>query len=253
MASKINMTIPELPYEMEEAVNRLRVNVSFSGSEVKRILVASSMPNEGKSLVSVYLWKALADAGMKTILVDTDLRKSEMKQKYSFQCDKEMKGLAYYLSGQATQEEVIYETNVENGFMIPCVRNIQNPASMLLDDRLEELMEYLGEEYDYVIMDAAPLGAVSDAMRLGSLCDGALLVIRSGQISRGMVKRSVEDISRSGCKLLGTVLNGVENAGGRYGKYGKYGRYGRYGKYGRYGYYSTYGYYHDESAEKAPK
>ena len=76
----IKLNIPELPYAAEEALNRLRVNVKFSGKEIKTIMIISSVPNEGKSHVAVYLWKMLAEAGFRTVLVDCDLRKSVMKK-----------------------------------------------------------------------------------------------------------------------------------------------------------------------------
>ena len=75
--------LPELPYAVEEAINRLRVNISFLGTDIKTIMVTSTMPNEGKSFVSVHLWRQLAQAGIPTLLVDMDLRKSVMVEKYS--------------------------------------------------------------------------------------------------------------------------------------------------------------------------
>lgn len=76
---KIQLSIPKLPYAVEEAMNRLRVNVKFCGKNTKRILITSSVPNEGKSMVSVQLWKMLSEAGFKTVLVDCDLRKSTLR------------------------------------------------------------------------------------------------------------------------------------------------------------------------------
>ena len=68
------------------------------------------------------------------------------------------------------------------------------------------------------------------------MCDGALLVIRAGSVPKTIIRQSLHEIDQAGCKLLGTVLNRVEGAGGRYGKYGHYGKYGKYGHYGQYGY-----------------
>lgn len=81
---KIQLSIPKLPYAVEEAMNRLRVNVKFCGKNTKRILITSSVPNEGKSMVSVQLWKMLSEAGFKTVLVDCDLRKSTLKNRHNF-------------------------------------------------------------------------------------------------------------------------------------------------------------------------
>ena len=82
---KYNATIdnmPQLPYAIEEAVNRLRVNLSFQGSKVRKIMVVSTMPDEGKSFVSMQLWRQMAEADVKSVLLDMDLRKSVMIDKY---------------------------------------------------------------------------------------------------------------------------------------------------------------------------
>lgn len=247
MKKRINMVFPELPYAVEEALNRLRVNVCFSGREVKRILVVSSVPDEGKSRVSQFLWKMLAESGFRTVLLDADLRKSVMKEELKFKFDGELKGMSYYLSGQAEYEDIIYDTNVENAYIVPCAKTLQNPSSLLQDDRLDLILKRLGEEFDYVIVDSAPLVAVSDGIRIASLCDGALLVIRSGMVPKALIRQSLNDLKRSGCNLLGTVLNGIHTDG--VGKYGKYGRYGYYSKYYN-KYYSKY--YASPDAESVP-
>ena len=73
---------PELPYAVEEAINRLRINVSFFGSEIRKIMVVSSEPNEGKSFITMSLWKQMAAAGERSILIDADMRKSVMVGTY---------------------------------------------------------------------------------------------------------------------------------------------------------------------------
>lgn len=224
--SKINLTIPELPYAAEEALNRLRVNVKFSGKEIKTILIISSVPNEGKSHVSVYLWKMLAEAGFRTVLVDCDLRKSVLKSNLKFECDGEYLGLDYYLSGLAEYDDVVHTTNVENGDIVPCTNLLQNPSSLLEDARFGELFKMLEEHYDYVIIDSPPLVSVSDGILIAQYCDGAILVVRSGETPRTLIKQSMDQLKRADCRLLGTVLNGVATGNRAYGKY-----YGHYYKY----------------------
>lgn len=223
--SIIHMTIPDLPYAAEEALNRLRVNVKFSGKDIKTILVISSVPNEGKSHISVYLWKMLAEAGFRTVLVDCDLRKSVMKSTLKLRCETPYQGLDYYLSGLAEYQDIVHQTNVENGDIIPCTNLLQNPSSLLEDPRFRDLFNKLKSDYDYVIVDSPPLVSVSDGILIAHCCDGALLVVRSGETPRALIKQSLMHLKRSNCRLLGTVLNGVHTSSRAYG-YGKY--YGDY-------------------------
>lgn len=222
----IHLTIPELPYAAEEALNRLRVNVKFSGKEIKTIMIISSVPNEGKSHVAVYLWKMLAEAGFKTVLVDCDLRKSVMKKEMSFRCDEEYQGLDYYLSGLAEYDDVVHHTDIENGDIVPISNLLQNPSSLLEDARLGELFRALEGNYDYVIVDSPPLVSVSDGILIAQHCDGAILIVRSGETPRSLIRQSMNQLKQTDCRLLGTVLNGVATGNRAYGRY-----YGYYSKY----------------------
>lgn len=219
---------PKLPYSIEEAMNRLRINVSFLGSDIRKIMVISSEPNEGKSFVAMSLWMQMASAGEKTILVDADMRKSVMVDNYKISREdgKELWGLTHYLSDNKKLEDCILTTNLETGDLLPNVNNVVNPSMLLESRRFEGLLNYLAEEYRYVFLDVPPLGLVSDAERIGNLCDGAILVVRAGVTPKSIIRNSIAQLERAGCPLLGIALN---RAGAGNGKYGKY--YGRYGKY----------------------
>ena len=224
--NKLKVVFPDLPYAVEEAMNRLRINVKFCGKNTKKILLTSCMPNEGKSTVSSYLWKMLAEAGFSTVMVDVDLRKSVQMQRMQVENASETKGLNHYLSGMAEYEEVVYKTNIENAYIVPCTQLLENPSPLLEDARFRELLDRLAGEYRFVIVDTPPLGSVSDGALIASLCDGAILVVRAGQTPKAMIKQSLYEIEQSGCKLLGTVLNRAEVSTRGYCKYGKYGNYG---------------------------
>ena len=215
--NELNLVFPDLPYAVEEAMNRLRINIKFCGKNTRKILLTSCMPNEGKSTVSTYLWKMLAEAGFPTVLVDVDLRKSVLMKRLQADAEKETKGLNHYLSGLAEYDEVVYKTNIDNAYIVPCTQLLENPSPLLEDVRFRELLDKLASEYRFVIVDTPP---------------------------KAMIRQSLHEIEQSGCKLLGTVLNRAEGAGRGYGKYGKYGKYGNYG----YGY--GYGYESDQKHSK---
>lgn len=219
--NKIKMdSIQELPYAVEESINRLRINVSFLGNEIKKIMVVSTLPNEGKSFVTMQMWKQMANAGIKSVLVDADMRNSVLVKKNDMerQDGKEMKGLVNYLAEDFSLDEVIYESPFENGYIIPNVENIINPSMLLESDKFGNMLNELSKDYRYVFVDAPPLGLVSDAEKIGSMCDGAILVIRSGEITRAEVKNSIKQLERSGGKILGVVLNRATDLKNKYSK-----------------------------------
>ena len=219
--NKIKMdSIQEIPYAVEEAINRLRINVSFLGNEIKKIMVVSTLPNEGKSFVTMQIWKQMANAGIKSVLVDADMRNSVLVKKNDMerQDGKEMKALANYLAEDFSLDEVTYESPFENGDIIPNVENIINPSMLLEGDKFGNMLNELSKDYRYVFVDAPPLGLVSDAEKIGSMCDGAILVIRSGETTRAEVKNSIKQLERSGCKILGVVLNRATDLKNKYSK-----------------------------------
>ena len=237
---KLNLKIKDMPYAAEEALNRLRVNIKFCGKNTKKIVITSSVPNEGKSTVSVRLWKLLSEAGFPTVLVDVDLRKSELQKKYEVEGIKE--GLNHFLSGLAEYEDVVYETNIPNGHIVPVTTLLENTSALLEDPRLGELLDRLAEDYRYVIIDTPPLDNISDGALIASMSDGAVLVVRCGETSKALVRQSLQQLDRVGCPVLGTVLNRAEIRSRAYKKY--YGRYGK--KYSAY-----YGaYYGGNTTEK---
>ena len=232
---------PQLPYSVEESINRLRINISFLGSDVRKIMIISSEPNEGKSFLALNLWNQMAEAGEKTVLIDADMRNSTIHAKYDLSREdgKDMLGTSHYLAGSASLSEVLVHTKYGYGDILPNIENVVNPSMLLETEKFANLMESMAKEYRYVFVDAPPLGLVSDGERIGSLCDGAILCVRSGITPKGVVRESIKQLERAGCPLLGIVLNRVnESKSGYYKSY--YGRkYGsKYGKY--YNYYGNY-------------
>ena len=222
---KLSIDFNEMPYAIEEAMNRLRINIKFCGKNTKKLLITSSLPNEGKSTISINLWKMMAEAGFPTVFLDVDLRKSVIKGRHNMKSESEIKDLGYYLSGQAEYEDVVYETNIPNAYIVPCCNLLENPSALLEDARFAELLDKLAEQYRYVIIDSPPLGSVADAAQVASLCDGAVLVVRSGETSRNVIRQSMQQLEQVNCRLLGVILNRVEASGRAYkGYYGKYGQ-----------------------------
>ena len=244
--NQVNLRIEPLDFQTEEAYKALRANLQFCGADKKAIVLTSCTPNEGKSNASLQLALSLAKSGKKTALIDADMRKSVMVDKYGLKKEDGSKimGSSYYLANDIRLEDAVLHTQYEHGDIMPNNDNVVNPSILLENHKFEEMLDQLAEKYRYVFVDAPPLNLVSDGERIGSLCDGAVLVVRGNSTPKNIVKNSALQLERAGCPLLGVVLNRVKGAGGGY-YYKQYG--GHYGKgygYGKeYGY--GYGYYGD--------
>ena len=230
MENKIRLSQYEVAdYNYVESIKTLRTNLQFSGSNIKVIMFTSSIPNEGKSETSFQLAASLAQLGKNVLLIDADIRKSVTVSRY--QLDREVNGLSQYLSSQVSREEAIYETNVNGLEVMFAGPYSPNPAELLEEDMFTKLIKWARESYDYVVIDTPPMGNLIDGAIVARHCDGAVLVIESGAISFRLLQKVKAQLEKSGCRILGTVLNKVTvDHSGYYRYYGKYGRYGKYGK-----------------------
>lgn len=230
---KVTMNLPEVKdYRLTEGLNQLKTNLAFCGKDIKVITITSSVPNEGKSSVAFDLSKTMAEGGKKILMVDADLRKSVLAAKYHIQgIDK---GLSHYLTGQAEIEDIIYETETEGFYLSVAGPLSPDPTSLLDSDQFQKFIDKVREDYDYVIIDAPPLGVVIDAAIIGKYCDGAVLVIEQGVIKRKVVQDVIKQLKRGKVRILGAVLNKVDE---------------RIGAYGAYDYKYSYSYYGDSDAE----
>ena len=214
-------------YFYEEAIKTLRTNLQFSGKSNKVVLLTSVHSNEGKSDISFNLAVELGKAGKKVLLIDADIRKSVYKSRYSIK--EETQGLSQYLSGQVEQiDQVVCKTNYDNLYMILAGPYAPNPTEMLGDEQFGQLLKAARQVFEYVIVDTPPLGTVVDAAVIAQYCDGALMVIESDSTSYRACQKVKNQLERSGCKILGAVLNKVSSKG-RSSYYSRYGRY--YGAY----------------------
>lgn len=240
-------------YYVKEAFKTLRTNFLFSGSDIKTVLITSCVKNEGKSTVSLELSKSLSLSEKKVLLIDADLRKSVLSTKYTDN-EGEVLGLSEYLSAQATLEDVLYSTQLENLDIIFAGAVPPNPVELLGSSKFGELVKEMREKYDYIIVDAAPLGAVIDASVISTFCDGAAIVISSNEIGYRFAKEVKQQLEKGGCKILGAILNRVPTKSSSYYSryyrkyYGKYTRSSGYGKY-----INTYGNVVDEYSQPKKK
>lgn len=217
--------LKKLDSRSAEAYKILRTNIQFCGDGVKSIAFTSTVPNEGKSVVSFSLARAFAEDGKKVLFIDADIRKSTIVSRY--EVNKEVVGLSHYLSGQEEQEDVIYQTNIEGMDVVFAGHTAPNPAELLGNTRFTALLEDAKSKYDYVFVDCPPLGNVIDAAVVAGDCDGSVIIIESNKVSYRMVQKMKKQLERTGTAILGCILNKVEERQSEYGYYGE-GYYGGY-------------------------
>ena len=219
MEQKVVLTdIRKKDYFYEEAIKTLRTNIQFTGKNVKTIMFTSCFPNEGKSDVTFQLCQEIGNMGKRVLLIDADIRKSAYVSRYRIK--QKVNGLSQYLSGQLAKEFLIYQTNFLNVDIIFAGPMAPNPSELLEEEAFRELLAEVRGYYDYIIIDTPPVGSVIDAAIIAKESDGAVLVIESERVSYKVAQKSMEQLEKTGCKILGAVLNKVNIEKNKY--YGKY-------------------------------
>ena len=203
------------PKSMEaEAYRSLRSNIEYSAfdEEYKVIVVTSSVPSEGKSITAGNLALALAQSGKKVLLVDCDIRRPSIHKKFKIS---NVLGISDLLLDKGTMESVA--TNyIDNLTIITSGKIPPNPAEMLASKVMTQFLQEMRDHFDYIILDTPPLQAVTDAQILATKADGVLLVVRSNSTKKDDVEEAVDLINKVNGKIIGTVLNGVDNIHKKY-------------------------------------
>lgn len=191
----------------QEAYKTLRTNLLFCGRDVQIIAVTSHWENEGKTTVALNLAKSLTELGKRVLVIDADMRKSVMAGRHTKA--KNPAGLSEILTGIVKLSDGLYTTQYDNLHMIFSGKYPPNPVELLGGKYFPMLLEETRKVYDYVIVDTPPLGQVIDAAVLAPFCDGTLLVMESHLIRQKYAKSLINQLNKSGSKILGVVRNNI--------------------------------------------
>ena len=205
--------------------------------EMKTLCVTSAVPKEGKTTTSLNLSVSLAQAGMRVLLVDGDLRRGELHKFFGIEGGR---GFSDVLMGQAKPESVIQRTGIPNLDLVATGPFPPNPAELMMRGEFNSFVDYARRAYDRIVFDCPPVMAVSEASILASLADATVLVVWAGQTSRKLSQLTLQIIRQRGANLVGCVLNNLE-----------FGRVGYYYYSTYYGYYD-YNYRYDRDREATP-
>ena len=170
----IKKLLPDDFYSVE-AIKTLRTNLLFTGDDYRAIALTSQSASEGKTTISFQLAVSLAQTGKRVLLLDTDLRKSIMLNR--FKVKEKVMGLTHFLSGMAKIGDCICETDIPGFYIMFAGSRVPNPAEVLGSNRFKSMIPALKKMFDYVIVDTAPLGQVIDCAVIAPTLDGTMIVI----------------------------------------------------------------------------
>ena len=242
---------------MAETFRSIRTNLQFvlDGPEKKVIQFTSTTSGEGKTFISSNLAMSLALLGKKVILLGLDIRKPRLAEMFGFA--NRTKGISAFLAGDPDDKELLFDQIIPSGVnenldILPAGIVPPNPAELLSKKNLDNAISFLKEKYDYVLLDTAPVGLVTDTLIIARVADASVYVCRADYTAKNDLNLVNSLYAENKLKNMSIVLNGVDMAKRKYGYYYGYGgngKYGRYG-YGKYGHYGHYGYGNETSSKK---
>ena len=220
-----------------ESARFIRTNLMFMSPErpLQSLLVTSPGPQEGKTTAAVSIAVAMGQAGARTLLVDCDMRRPRLHRTFQISNDQ---GLANIIVGDIALEDAVVHMDDLGLDVLVCGPPPPNPVELLHTKRFRALLEDMESKYDHVIFDAPPVGAVADPVVLGTIVDGALLLLKAGATKRDLAKTSLRSLRDANVELFGAVLNDIDVTSKRYGSY-------------YYQYYRRYGGYYGENPQEA--
>ena len=205
-----------------EAYRVIRTSIQFAqaGKELKTIAITSCTPNEGKSMTIANLAIVLTQAGKSVLIMDCDMRNPTVHKNFNLS---NKVGLSSCISMGTAVADAVQATGIEGLDALTAGVIPPNPSELLGSERMQNILQRAKEEYDYVLIDTPPVLPVTDSLVLGSMVDGLILVIDSGEIKVEMARDVKNQLVHAGANILGVVLNKVRSEHHGYGYYYYYG------------------------------
>jgi capsular exopolysaccharide synthesis family protein len=212
-----------------ECCRSIRTNLLFMSPDkpIRTMVITSPSPQEGKTTTAINLAIAMAEAGGRVLVIDTDMRRPRLHR--SFGVPNQI-GVSTVILGDSKLEDAIKRTDVPNLDVLPCGPVPPNPSELLLTKRFAQLVADCQGRYDRIILDSPPTSAVTDPAVLGNLADGVVLIIKGAHTRRESAAHARRQLVAAKCRLLGVVVNEIDFSNPGYGdQYYYYRRYSRYG------------------------
>ncbi len=208
---------------ISEAYRSLRTAIQYSRIDkpLKSLLVVSALPKEGKSTTTANIAVTFAKAGLKTLLIDADLRRPIQHRLFNYD---RKPGLIEYLKGEIDLNTAVRKTFVENLFLLPTGSLPPNPSEVLGSDAMKSSMEIFKASFDFVIFDSPPVVAVTDGVILSKLTDGVVFVTLANRTEVDVLEKAYSTLKQVKAGIIGVILNefDVTRAYGAYYRYYRY-------------------------------
>ena len=188
------------------AAETLLANIRFIDvdEQKKTIVITSSVPNEGKTFLSLALANAMASMGKRTLIVEGDMRRRSLSKELSAHA---RYGIYSVVSGRIPLENAVVETSIDGLWFLDAEPHIPNPSEFIASRRFADFLAYAADSFDFVIFDTPPVGTFVDAAVLGNICDLTLLVVREGFVRKKELAAAVEQLDKAGCGIDGIIMN----------------------------------------------
>lgn len=198
-----------------EAFRSLRTRLEFFTSDVTcpMLVISSSMPGEGKSFAAINLASAYSLAGKKTLLVGFDLRKPTVSKSFEL---KNEDGVSSYLIGKRKLDQVINKTDFENLYVLPSGPIPPNPGELSSSLKALEMFTILKEKFDYIIVDSAPVGVVSDIYPIAKMAEAVLIIVRHNHTKKNVLSAALSELQMDGLHGLSLLMNDIRSKGRSY-------------------------------------
>jgi len=199
-----------------ESFRSLRTRLEFFTTDVAcpMLVISSSMPGEGKSFTAINLASAYSLAGKKTLLVGLDLRKPTISENFEFNDDE--LGVSSYLIGKKKLDEVIFKTEYENLFVLPSGPIPPNPGELASSEKALKMFEALKKKFDYIIVDSAPVGVVSDIYPVAKMADSVLIIVRHNHTKKNVLSATLHEMQLHDLQSIGLLMNDIKARSGSY-------------------------------------
>lgn len=213
MAKKKKQTSNHL--EVQNSAKTLFANIRFMSVDepIRSLVITSSVPNEGKTTVSVNLAQSIATSGKRVLLVEADMRRRSLAAVLGVRAPA---GTYAVLTDAVALNAAVVGTSTPNLYLLDTEPNIPNPADMIASKRFKHLSRQMLEQYDYVIYDTPPVSTFVDAAILSTLADATVLVVRPNHVKRSQMMEAYEQLQKADANVIGICATDVEGTGSEY-------------------------------------